>query len=135
MGDRTVGQYSEADLRSLAQRHGDEVEDDNTDRGPYEAWRKANSDRWLEDSVMLSEAGWLRDRAYVFWDGDRLRSWEPGGFGDESGDWRDYTDAEHKEMMESYHERSKIWQKGGKGYWNKNDTSRIIWPQGVPPSS
>jgi len=135
-GDRKVGQYTDAELYSIAQRDGDEPANEDTDRGPYEAWRAANSDRWLEDSCMFSEAAWLRERAYVFWDADRLRSWQPGGFGDDPGDCpRECTEEEVDEMRESFRERSKIWQKGGRGYWSWDDTSRIVWPVGVPPSS
>ena len=83
---------------------------------------------------MLSEAAWLRERAYVFWDGNRLRN-HPDGLGEDPGDRRGYTKAEHEDMMESFDERSKVCQKGGKGYWSKNDTSRVMWPRGVAPSS
>jgi len=124
--DRRLGEYSDSELHSLAKRHGDETEED-TDRGPYEAWREANSERWPADACMLSDSAWLRERGYVFWDGDRLRK-QQCGFGDDPGDRRDYTEAEYEEMMESFRERSKIWQKGGKGYWSRTDTSRVVWP-------
>ena len=130
---RKLAEYSDAELHAIAKRYSGQTEDD-TDRGPYEAWREANADRWLADSCMLSEAAWLRERAYVFWDGNRLRN-HPDGLGEDPGDRRGYTKAEHEDMMESFDERSKVCQKGGKGYWSKNDTSRVMWPRGVPPSS
>ncbi|KAF4823314.1 hypothetical protein CGCSCA5_v001785 [Colletotrichum siamense] len=34
-----------------------------------------------------------------------------------------------KEMRESFVERSKIWKKGGRGYWSKGDTSHIVWSE------
>ncbi|KAK3900671.1 hypothetical protein C8A05DRAFT_17042 [Staphylotrichum tortipilum] len=59
--------------------------DGDTDLGPYEVWRAANVGRRVSDSVMADDNAWLRDRAYVLWDGDRVR--KMGGFkkdGDEA---------------------------------------------------
>lgn len=125
--DRKLVGHSKAELYAIAQRQEDRVEEEDTERGPYETWREANADRWVEDSCMLSDAAWLRKRAYVFWDGGRLRN-HPGGLGEDPGGERDYTMAEHEEMMQSFDERSKFWLKGGRGYWSKNDTSRITYP-------
>ncbi len=130
--DRKLAEYSDAELHAIAQDRSGQAEDD-TDQGPYEAWREANADYWLSDSCMSSDAAWLRERAYVFWDEDRLRNHQDG-FGEDPGDRRDCTKAEHEDMLESFDERSKVWQKGGKGYWSRDDTSRIIWPRGAPPS-
>lgn len=124
---RKLAEYSDHELYAIAQRDGDRTEEEDTDWGPYETWREANADRWLGDSCVFSNTAWLRDRAYVFWDRDRLRNHQ-GGFGEDPGDERDYTAAEYEEMIESFHERSKFWQKGGKGYWSKDDTSRITFP-------
>ncbi len=131
--DIRLAGYCDAELHCIANRYSGQVEDD-TDRGPYEAWREANAECWLADSCMLREAAWLRERAYVFWDGDRVRNhqYRCGG---NPGYRRGYTKAEHEDMMESFDERSKVWQKGGKGYWSTNDNSRVIWPRRVPPSS
>jgi hypothetical protein len=30
-------------------------------------------------------------------------------------------------MLESFEERSNIWQEGGRGYWSADDKSRIVW--------
>lgn len=32
-------------------------------------------------------------------------------------------------MRKSFLQRSKIWRKGGRGYWSKGDTSRIVWTE------
>ncbi len=87
---------------------------------------RPNADRWLEDSCMFSDAAWLRERAYVFWDKERLRN-HPDGFGEDPGDRRDFDAAEHEDMIDSFDERSKVWLKGGSGYWSRDDTSRIVW--------
>ena len=129
---RKLAEYSDAELHAMAKRCNGQAEDD-ADRGPFEAWREANADHWLEDSCMRIDVDWLRERAYVFWDENRPRNHQDG-FGEDPGDRRDYTKAEHEDMLESFDERSKVWQKGGKGYWSRDDTSRIIWPRGAPPS-
>ena len=124
---RKLAGYSDPELYAIAQRDGDRTQEKDTERGPYEAWREANADRWLGDSCAYSETAWRRERAHVFWDGDQLRN-HPGGLGEDPGVERGYTAAEYEDMMESFDERSKFWQNGGKGYWSKDDTSRITYP-------
>ncbi len=128
--ERRLAEHSDAELHSIAQRPGGQTDED-ADRGPYQAWREANANRRLSHSVMLYSTVWLRERAYVFWDGDRLKMDQTQGFGENPGHRSDYTDREHEEMMESFRERSKIWRKGGTGYWGKGDTSRVVWCGGV----
>lgn len=36
---------------------------------------------------------------------------------------------EGKKQMGSWTERSRIWQKGGRGWWALGDESYILWPQ------
>ncbi|EQB43984.1 hypothetical protein CGLO_17317 [Colletotrichum gloeosporioides Cg-14] len=114
-------------------------EDKDYDLGPRESWIAANlgmSESESESSegfvsLLWNGSDWLRGRAYLFWDWDRVQRhqyldlWQtarvmihdtpcPGGI---------------KEMEESFAERSKIWHEGGRGYWSKGDTSRIIWSE------
>jgi hypothetical protein len=124
---RPLKAQSEEELHSIALRR-DNPPDDDTDQGPYEAWRNAHADSTLEESVMFGDDAWLRERAYVFWDRDRIQQRFKDGFGEEPGDRVGYTEQEYEDMLESFDERSKIWQKGGKGFWSKGDTSRIVWP-------
>lgn len=74
---------------------------------------------------MRTDNAWLRERAYVFWDEDRVRSLKDG-FGKHPG-YQAFPEREYEDMMESFNERSKIWLHGGGGYWSKGDTSRIVW--------
>ncbi|KAK3902172.1 hypothetical protein C8A05DRAFT_15727 [Staphylotrichum tortipilum] len=125
---RPVQFQSEEELHSIALRRGDSPEEDDTDQGPYKAWRNAHADSTLEESLMFEDDAWLRGRAYVFWDRHRVQQQFKDGFGEEPGYRRDYTEREYADMLESFRERSKIWQKGGKGFWSRGDTSRIVWP-------
>ncbi|KAK1775415.1 hypothetical protein QBC45DRAFT_422270 [Copromyces sp. CBS 386.78] len=121
-----IEEYSEEQLRSMAPRHSDQTEED-TDCGPYQAWRNANEGLSLEESIMMAHNSWLRERAYVFWDAHRVSKLQDG-FGEDPGYQAAFTEQEYNEMLESFDERSKIWQKGGTGYWSRGDTSRIVWP-------
>ncbi|KAK3946828.1 hypothetical protein QBC32DRAFT_225409 [Pseudoneurospora amorphoporcata] len=120
-----IEEYSEEQLRSMAPRHSDQTEED-TDSGPYQAWRNANAGLTLEESIMMADNSWLRERAYVFWDAHRVSKLQDG-FGEDPGYQAAFTEQEYNEMLESFHERSEIWQKGGRGYWSRGDTSRIVW--------
>ncbi|KAH6618377.1 hypothetical protein B0J18DRAFT_437206 [Chaetomium sp. MPI-SDFR-AT-0129] len=129
--DTIVAQYSETHLQMIPQLYGHQIGNDKVDMdpGPYRAWREENKDQWLEDSCMHESAAWLRERAYVFWDDDRLRNL-PRGFGDSPGERSlGYTEEEFEEMLDSFDERSQISLKGGSGYWSKGDTSRIEWTE------
>lgn len=126
---RTLEEQSEHELLlSIAPCHGEQPEED-PDRGPYEAWRNLHADSTLLVSLMLDDDDWLRGRAYVFWDRDRLQKQFEDGFGKDPGRQPAYTDQDYEDMLESFNERSKIWQKGGTGYWARGDASRIVWPK------
>jgi hypothetical protein len=47
--------------------------DEDTDLGPYEAWRTENVGWGVPESFIPEPKAWLRDRAYVLWDSDRVR--------------------------------------------------------------
>jgi hypothetical protein len=46
--------------------------DEDTDLGPYQAWRAENATLNVAESFLLGDY-WLRDRAYVFWDSGRVQ--------------------------------------------------------------
>lgn len=79
---------------------------------------------------MLVENSGLRERAYVFWDSVRFEIYDLlelfENTQEDSELQRAYDNID--EIYESFEERSKIWQKGGWGYWKKNDESGIVWP-------
>lgn len=131
--DGTVlANYSEAEWKQLrAQSSVKEY----LEHWPWEAWRGAHADLPRNAFVMFSENSGLRDRAYVFWDNQRfaryclLRKFEREApprveILPESDEWT--------QMERSWEARSKIWQRGGRGYWAEGDLSRIEWPSGCP---
>ncbi len=126
--DRTLNEQSEQGLfLSIAPCHGEQPEE-HPDKGPYEAWHNLHVGLTLGESLMCYRDAWLRERAYVFWDQDRMQKQFKDGFGGNPGHRFYYTEQEFEEMRESFRKRSKIWQKGGTGYWARGDTSRIVWP-------
>ncbi len=130
---KPAAEFSSSELHAIAHLDSSQAEDD-ADPGPYEAWCKGNASWWVSDSCMLTHIAGMCERGYVFWDEARSRSHQNGIAERPEDEPRD-TDAGQEDMMESFRERSEIWQKGGRGYWSRDDASRIIWPRGVPPSS
>ena len=127
--DRNVKEMFGEEALLSTEISDDEQTQDDPDRGPYEAWCNLQGDWIREASLMFDDDAWLRERAFLFWDRDRLQKQFEDGFGKEPEDRPGPTKQEHEEMIESFDERSKIWQKGGTGYWARGDTSRIVWPE------
>jgi hypothetical protein len=123
-----LSKFSEAELEIFK---GGRAKD--LDHGPYQTWHWVHQDQMSFHFTLVPEYECLRRRAYVMWDQERitrhkmldafrqaLNSWEGGDFP---------TLADYEEMRESFHARSLIWAKGGRGYWSKGDESRIEWPR------
>ncbi|KAK1846592.1 major facilitator superfamily transporter multidrug resistance [Colletotrichum chrysophilum] len=106
-------------------------EDKDHDLGPRESWIAANLGMRKCVSLLMDGNDWLRECAYLFWDWDRVRRYQLSGLWQHAPVRMPYTKcgANIKEMKESFVERSKIWDEGGRGYWSKGDTSRIVWPE------
>lgn len=131
-GTQFVLEFSEEEPYSSASHHSDRL-DGNSDRAPYEAWCSvAQTYPWLDGSVMDHKNFWLRERAYVLWDGERMQK-QAGGFGEDPKYETSfgYTKQDYKDMYDSFEERSRIWLRGAAGYWSKSDTSRIVWGQSM----
>ena len=47
--------------------------DEDTDLGPYRAWGTENVGFGMYESFIPEIKVWLRERAYVLWDSDRVR--------------------------------------------------------------
>ena len=101
-----------------------------SDRGPAEAWRWANIVHSLVRNP--STEGALRKRGYVMWDYARLAAWGLLDY-----DWYDifvegpsgaYQRSRHiGDMWKSHDKRREIWDRGGRGWWNPGDESRVVW--------
>ena len=107
--------------------------DDDDDIGPAEAWRWAHARNTKDRFYYLKSHRSLRQGGYVMWDfkrhldwgllekpvGDILVSLRPGHL---------RRVAEQQEQTESFEERLRIWEKGGRGWWAPGDESHIQWP-------
>jgi hypothetical protein len=122
--DATLAEYTDKDLAVLFP--DPDKEDD--DKGPFEAWRVAYKDLSRSAWVMLGNTG-LRERAYVLWDQDRLLRYNMLELFENAPKDLELLTAEdgYDNMLESFEERSNIWQEGGRGYWSADDKSRIVW--------
>ncbi|KAF2489262.1 hypothetical protein BU16DRAFT_598145 [Lophium mytilinum] len=119
--------YDHVQIEALAPRRDDQ----DTDKGPFSAWfsdyRSLPRDAW----VMFSDKAGLRERAYVLWDSDRIKRFNLMNVFSSVPEDPSYLCTDEDivdDMRTSFDERSKIWQKGGSGYWSKNDTSKVEWP-------
>ncbi|KJR81949.1 uncharacterized protein SPSK_10526 [Sporothrix schenckii 1099-18] len=106
----------------------------DADKGPFEAWWIANKELRFHDTLMHSNNAGFRERAYVLWDKDRLQRYTLlelfAQLAPESELELQNSAPEQAAMRESFEARSKIWEKGGSGYWSKGDESRIVWNTG-----
>ncbi|KAI5457634.1 hypothetical protein BGZ63DRAFT_427671 [Mariannaea sp. PMI_226] len=114
------------DIKSLAPC----ADREDTDDGPLAAWRYGHRSWAVGGWSMLTENAGLRERAYVFWDLQRIERWKllslyPSIPEHSTGA---FTKQEYQAIMESMRERLLIWKKGGRGYWTSGDFSRIEWP-------
>ncbi|KAF4844054.1 hypothetical protein CGCSCA4_v007597 [Colletotrichum siamense] len=132
-GDSFIGTKEEVLSRVLCE------EDKDHDLGPRESWIAANLGMSESDfessggfvSLLWDGSDWLRGRAYLFWDWDRVQRHQFLDLWQTARVMRHDTPCpeDTKEMEESFAERSKIWHEGGRGYWSKGDTSRIVWSE------
>ena len=114
--------------------------DDDNESGAAEAWRWAHATTTRKRPYFLEDHRPLRQRGYVMWDLRRLLEWNliEKPVGDLIARHRlSYPEllrweAEQDEQMESWEERSRIWQEGGEGWWAPGDESQIRWPREHP---
>lgn len=102
------------------------------DTGPAAIWTWAHPTP-RRGSVGQPDRLYLREWGYVMWDRTRidgtrvLRSrWRPrpaqvsyGGIGEEF----------EEEWADSWERRSQIYNDGGRGWWDAEDESKVVWPQ------
>lgn len=116
--------------------------DSDNDRGPVEAWRWAHSKSSRSAFWFREDHQPLLQRGYVLWDLKRLIDWKILEKPVEDIIARKYLGyferverrAEREGQMESWKERSRIWQEGGRGWWAPGDESRVQWPSNHPKS-
>jgi hypothetical protein len=98
---------------------------DDSDVGPRRAWSAAHVELpwglWHGDDQNYGR----RLAAYVFWDWSRIQRYDLLQEFPNQTESYEPSDEALDAMEHSFDERSKIWQKGGRGYWNGDDMSRI----------
>ena len=110
--------------------------DDNS--GPEKAWRCVFTDSTsITYRSRIAYRKTLRKRGYVMWDYSRLLQW---GFLDH--EWHELPpeppvdnleyNRREAQRVQSFDARVAIWYRGGRGWWNPGDESRITWPPGAP---
>lgn len=122
--DTPLAYYTNDELLA-SNRYPDEHD---MDLGPFATWFSAHVHLPASAWVMFSDNAGLRERAYVFWDRSRI----DGYMLDEEFETTPdplYAPGDVEDMKQSFEERSKIWQQGGRGFWSPGDTSRIVWPK------
>lgn len=102
-----------------------------SDVGPAEAWRWAHRGKTTGSMYACQDGYELRQGGYVMFEFDRLCQWNtfrkllPQDDKDATIEKRN---RDYCEMRKSWEQRSKVWQKGGRGYWSEGDQSRLVWP-------
>lgn len=101
---------------------------------PYEIWHHVHKDCYANYCVFRSRNSVLRKYGYVIWDlpedsvpkesRRRLRSAQQQAIGD-----LEEIEKMRPELEQSWKERATIYAKGGRGYWDVGDASRITWQQ------
>jgi hypothetical protein len=133
--DGPLSEYTEEVTQTLLGQNST----DDPDPGPFNAWYWTNKHFQYGHSIYSSYAAdaVLRRRGYVMWDQSRLIeewdfSWDAYYQIEHPPDdyiTDDEFDARYKEITDSYDRRSQIWQEGGRGWWSKEDESKIVWPK------
>lgn len=134
VADQPLSAFSEGGKKSLASKSS--IED--PDPGPYNAWYWAHERDYSEQFFLDGSQQLLRQRGYVMWDDWRLQKWnlfsEPFSDRNYPPLRNELTEERQREIKESWERRSEIYRRGGRGWWSKDDESKIVWPEEIPPS-
>jgi hypothetical protein len=110
---------------------------DGHESSPFRIWRIAHEDCWQrgEDLIYNPRHDILREWGYVIWDApktllpdEELR--KKIAYARELSlleEFRRYDYEEKAKMRKSWKERRQIFNRGGRGYWSKDDLSQILW--------
>ncbi|KAI9876672.1 MAG: hypothetical protein M1830_005987 [Pleopsidium flavum] len=107
----------------------------NDDSGPTEAWCWANGHHI---SYYQPEMMDLREWGFCLWDKSRLmawglfrKPWTPTGVFSKRDRLSKEASQKRDWIRKSWEERSRIWQRGGRGWWNWGDISKVAWTYGA----
>ncbi|KAK2762247.1 hypothetical protein FQN54_001257 [Arachnomyces sp. PD_36] len=129
IADCVLSEFYEQQKKGLASKSS--LED--PDSGPYNAWYWAHAHDDGEDFVFGPDYYGLRYSGYVMWDNWRLSEWN---IFSETFQYRNYhylpasqSSAHPWEIRKSWKRRTEIYKLGGRGWWSKDDESKIVWPE------
>ncbi|KAK2748554.1 hypothetical protein FQN57_000689 [Myotisia sp. PD_48] len=103
------------------------------DRGPYKTWKTAYA---LSDGrhAMWFQLRAFRDAAYVMWDDARIERWDDGhGLGVFSSipPLSNLSSIKAiEEQRQSFIRRDKLWMEGARGWWSRDDESKVVYNNG-----
>ncbi|KAK2757966.1 hypothetical protein FQN54_004372 [Arachnomyces sp. PD_36] len=124
---RPLSHYDENQKKALASKSS--IED--PDPGPFNAWYWAHARDYRQGFFCEREHMLLRERGYVMWDQWRLLEWNLFGKPFEEEDYPypvdHLTEERQEEVEESWDIRREIFRNGGRGWWSKDDESKIVW--------
>ncbi|KAI2784300.1 hypothetical protein F4815DRAFT_455298 [Daldinia loculata] len=100
------------------------------DSGAEQIWKISLEYAPSRHFAIYNELDWpYRECGYVFWDQERLQAlgalkpaWKPA----EQLAYNSTVDME--EMQSSWDERTSIYNRGGRGFWSKDDDTQVVWP-------
>ncbi|KAH0442465.1 amp dependent ligase [Colletotrichum camelliae] len=97
---------------------------EDVDKGPCEAWYAAHKSQPVGSWLMLDHNDWLRDRAYVLWDWQRIQQHQLLKLFESVPDAQMHrpepTTNDLETMSASFVVRETIFENGGLGYWTGN---------------
>ena len=115
---------------------------EDPDPGLFTAWLWAHKNQSIASTYATSETRQLRTEGYVAMDYHRLRRrYDLDGLFESvlrpvvqlsAVDRLDFNRRLHEERDESYRRRCEIYDAGGRGYWNGDDDSKLIWGNSAP---
>ncbi|KAI0966938.1 hypothetical protein F4678DRAFT_447760 [Xylaria arbuscula] len=111
---------------------------EDPDEGPFSIWKWAHESASLRRSVYQRGQAKLRKWGYVMWDRARLDTlpifrdrWQPPVFSPFGRSLPDDPVGEVDERWaSSWRERSRIYNEQGRGGWDFDDKSKIVWARG-----
>lgn len=131
---KPLSAFSEMEKKALTSKSSAE----DPDSGPYNAWHWAHLRGYGEAFVFADLHQPLRKRGYVMWDDWRLRESHLFSKPFSGEDYlpspaNELTELREQEIEESWERRSEIYVLGGRGWWSKEDESKIVWPKDQTP--
>ena len=108
---------------------------EDPDIGPAEAWQWAYQGETTSAQYFMPPQRQLRQLGYVMYDYDRLSKWpefqepfNPSAYEEDP----DVKERNYQKMQDSWEKRSQWWQKGARGYWSEEDSSKLVFPYNKP---